>query len=156
MKIVFMHAGGVGDLLISLPAMCAVRDFYRAAETELFCYPRMHGLMRAAGFCPRDVGGREASALFGAQASGEDLRFMEGTDLLVSWFGFSDAAFGTNAKKVCGRVFLFDSAAEPGVWMGRRREEQIKRIDPALRVDENFVLDAGAGEPVRRTGRARG
>ena len=88
-SIVVMHPGGLGDVLLSLGALTAMRAGFPNHELVLFAESEVGTLLTDCGVIDqvRSIGSGEWSTLFagGEQVLGEQRELFRRCDLLVGW-----------------------------------------------------------------------
>lgn len=95
MRILIIHAGALGDCLLTLPALGALARRFPEAEIELAGFPSPHGLLERRSPVNRVVS-IEALGLYRAFTGElpEDLAaYLRSFDLIISWFGHQDEAY---------------------------------------------------------------
>ncbi len=141
-RLLIFHGGGVGDFLLSLPAVHALAQRFGPRNTTVFCYARMHPLLAWLGIGARPIDGPAVSALFAPGGAGNSGGTAPCAGRVVSWFGAADETFRANLARLAPRVFIFESAPPAGfaghVCDLRRRQAQT--VDPAVEVPGAFLL----------------
>lgn len=111
LRILVIHAGALGDCVLAVPALTALRRHFPEAYVELAGYPSPHGLLQRRGPVDRVVS-METLGLYRAFAGElpEDLAaYLRSFDLIISWFGHGDEGYrraleslrvGENAPRV--------------------------------------------------------
>jgi len=106
-NILVMRGGALGDFVLTLPALAALRKSFPAARLEILGYPRIAALAVAGGLAEA-AHSIEAPALaryFAANAPGTN-RFA-GYDLIVSYIFDPETVFEENVRREApGAVFL--------------------------------------------------
>jgi heptosyltransferase-2 len=106
-NILVMRGGALGDFVLTLPVLAALRQRFSAARLEVLGYPRIAELARAGGWAD-GVGSIEAPELAGwfvAEAGVTD-RFAK-FDLIVSYVFDPEMVFEGNVKRSAPKaVFL--------------------------------------------------
>lgn len=109
-KILVIRGGAIGDFILTLPAIAALRRQFPAAHLEVLGYPHIAQLALAGGLVNR-VQSIEARALAGFFARhgqlAEDLAddFSE-FDLILSYLYDPDLIFQTNVARCTGAQFI--------------------------------------------------
>ncbi|MCC6822652.1 MAG: glycosyltransferase family 9 protein [Verrucomicrobiota bacterium] len=99
-KILVIRGGAIGDFILTLPALAALRRQFPAAQLEVLGYPHIAQLAFAGGLVDR-VQPIEARGLAGFFARGGDLApeladYFSGFDIIVSYLYDPDLIFQTN------------------------------------------------------------
>ena len=106
-KILVIRGGAIGDFILTLPAIAALRRQFPGAHLEVLGYPHIVQLAVAGGLVDR-VQSIEARALAGFFARGGDLDpdqadYFSEFDLIVSYLYDPDGIFRTNVSR-CSRA----------------------------------------------------
>jgi heptosyltransferase-3 len=109
-KILVIRGGAIGDFILTLPAIAALRSQFPQAHLELLGYPHIAQLALAGGLVDR-VQAIEARGLAGFFARdgklAEDLRdYFSEFDLIVSYLYDPDEIFQTNVARCGGGQFI--------------------------------------------------
>lgn len=109
-KILVIRGGAIGDFILTLPAIAALRRQFPAAHLEVLGYPHIAQLALAGGLVNR-VQSIEARALAGFFARhgqlAEDLAdYFSEFDLIVSYLYDPDHIFQTNVGLCTGAQFI--------------------------------------------------
>jgi heptosyltransferase-2 len=120
-KILVIRGGAIGDFILTLPAIAALRNQFPQAHLEVLGYPHIIQLALAGGLADR-IQSIEARALAGFFARNgelqEDLRdYFSEFDLIVSYLYDPDEIFATNIRRCTPAQFVAcphrpDEAAE--------------------------------------------
>lgn len=94
-RILIIHGGAIGDLVLALPAIGAVRQSCPQAILELLARPALHPLLERQGLVDHvgTLDGRPLHHLFSPElpkSLWDDLRRF---DLIISWFGSGSEAY---------------------------------------------------------------
>ena len=105
-----IRGGAIGDFILTLPAIAALRRQFPAAHLEVLGYPHIAQLALAGGLVDR-VQSIEARALAGFFARGgelaEDLAaYFSEFDLILSYLYDPDGVFQTNVSLCTGAQFI--------------------------------------------------
>jgi heptosyltransferase-3 len=105
-KILVIRGGAIGDFILTLPAITALRRQFPRAQLEVLGYPHIAQLAFAGGLVDR-VQPIEARGLAGFFARGGELEsglvdYFSRFDIIVSYLYDPDAIFQTNVVS-CGR-----------------------------------------------------
>ena len=105
-----IRGGAIGDFILTLPAIAALRRQFPAARLEILGYPHIAQLALAGGLVNR-VQSIEARALAGFFARGgelaEDLAdYFSEFDLILSYLYDPDGVFQTNVSLCTGAQFI--------------------------------------------------
>jgi heptosyltransferase-2 len=109
-KILVIRGGAIGDFILTLPAIAALRRQFPAAHLEVLGYPHIAQLALAGGLVNR-VQSIEARALAGFFARhgqlAEDLAdYFSEFDLILSYLYDPDQIFQTNVARCTGAQFI--------------------------------------------------
>jgi heptosyltransferase III len=109
-KILVIRGGAIGDFILTLPAITALRRRFPAARLEVLGYPHIAQLALAGGLVNR-VRSIEAQALAGFFARNgqlaEDLAdYFSEFDLILSYLYDPDQIFQTNVARCTGAQFI--------------------------------------------------
>ena len=109
-KILVIRGGAIGDFILTLPEITALRNQFPAAHLEVLGYPHIVQLAIAGGLVDR-VQSIEARALAGFFARGgelaEDLAdYFSEFDLIVSYLYDPDEIFQDNVGRCTGAQFI--------------------------------------------------
>lgn len=109
-KILVIRGGAIGDFILTLPAIAAVRRQFPEAHLELLGYPHIAQLAEAGGLVDR-VQAIEARGLAGFFARNgdlsEDLRdYFSEFNLVISYLFDPDEIFRTNVARCGVRQFI--------------------------------------------------
>jgi len=105
-----IRGGAIGDFILTLPAIAALREHFPHAHLEILGYPHIAQLALAGGLVDR-VQAIEARGLAGFFARGGELSedlcdYFAGFDLIVSYLYDPDRIFQTNVARCGGGQFL--------------------------------------------------
>jgi heptosyltransferase-3 len=109
-KILVIRGGAIGDFILTLPAIAALRRQFPDAHLEVLGYPHIAQLALAGGLVNR-VQSIEARALAGFFARGGELApdladYFSEFDLVVSYLYDPDRIFETNVGLCTGAEFI--------------------------------------------------
>ena len=109
-KILVIRGGAIGDFILTLPAIAALRDNFPNAQVSLLAYPNVAELAVVAGLV-KETRSIEARALAGFFARNgtlsEDLQnFFSGFDIIVSYLFDPDEIFRTNISRCSKGQFV--------------------------------------------------
>jgi heptosyltransferase-3 len=115
-KILVIRGGAIGDFILTLPAIAALRNQFPQAQLEVLGYPHIVQLAQAGGLVDR-VQSIEARALAGFFARNgslsEDLvAYFSEFDIIVSYLFDPDLIFQTNVK-LCSRAQFITGPHRP-------------------------------------------
>ena len=106
-KILVIRGGAIGDFILTLPAIAALRQQFPQAHLEILGYPHIAQLAQIGGLVNR-VQSIEARALAGFFARGGELAgdlagYFSGFNIIVSYLYDPDEIFRTTWRVVRGR-----------------------------------------------------
>lgn len=109
-KILVIRGGAIGDFILTLPALAALRAQFPAAHLEILGYPHIAQLALAGGLVDR-VQAIEARGLAGFFARdgelSEDLRdYFSEFDLIISYLYDPDEVFQANVRRCATGQFI--------------------------------------------------
>ena len=109
-KILVIRGGAIGDFILTLPAIAALRRQFPAAHLEVLGYPHIAHLARAGGLVNR-VQSIEARALAGFFARNGELSevladYFSEFDVIVSYLYDPDQIFQGNVGRCTGAQFI--------------------------------------------------
>ena len=109
-KILVIRGGAIGDFILTLPAIAALRTQFPAAHLEILGYPHIAQLALASGLVDR-VQAIEARGLAGFFARDgelcEDLRdYFSEFDLIISYLYDPDEVFQANVRRCATGQFI--------------------------------------------------
>ena len=109
-KILVIRGGAIGDFILTLPVLAALRQQFPAAHVEVLGYPHIVSLAVAGGLahCARSI---EAQALAGFFARGGDLdaglvEYFSEFDVILSYLYDPDGIFQTNIGRSSAAQFI--------------------------------------------------
>lgn len=102
-RILVIRGGAIGDFILTLPALRALRDAFPQAKVEILGYPKIADLARFAGLAD-DAKAIEAPALAGFFAAegtlDEDwMEYFGGFDVVLSYLYDPDGIFQDNVRR---------------------------------------------------------
>ena len=110
-RTVVLHPGALGDVLLAIPALRALRAGAPDDELVLAAQPRIGKLLAALGVVDRALAfdALGLHALFTAGAPGEPLRDLAAGARVVSWFGSRDAGFADRLRSLARESLIAPS-----------------------------------------------
>ncbi|MGH7971434.1 MAG: glycosyltransferase family 9 protein, partial [Limisphaerales bacterium] len=109
-KILVIRGGALGDFILTLPAMAALRRQFPDAYLEILGYPHIARLAIAGRLVDhaRSLEGRDLAAFFGRGAAlAEELRdYFSEFDLIISYLYDPDLIFRTNVGRCSPAQFI--------------------------------------------------
>jgi ADP-heptose:LPS heptosyltransferase len=146
-RIVVLHPGALGDVLLAIPALRALRASAPADELVLAAQPRIGALLNSLAVVDRDIAfdtlGLET--LFTDDDTPERLRTLVADARVVSWFGAGDATFVRRLRALAPDAVISSTKSLPmtTVW-----QHLLASIHPLLEVRDRAIEDAGRPMPV--------
>ncbi len=109
-KILVIRGGAIGDFILTLPAIAALRRQFPAAHLEVLGYSHIISLAIAGGLVDRacSIESRALAAFFGRNAQlAEDMTdYFSEFDLIISYLYDPDAIFRTNIARCSPAQFI--------------------------------------------------
>ncbi len=109
-KILVIRGGAIGDFILTLPAIAALRSTFPNTHLELLGYPKVAALARAAGIIDefRSIEARPLARFFARQAKLDDewSAYFESFNLMVSYLYDPDEIFKTNIGRTSKAQFI--------------------------------------------------
>jgi heptosyltransferase-3 len=137
-----LHPGALGDVLLAVPALRALRSHAPGDELVLAAQPRIGGLLTSLGIVDRSVTFETLGleALFTEGDAPVRLRQLLDGARVVSWFGTSDPAFARGLRALAPGAIVAAPTAAGGarVW-----EHLVASLDARPRV----IAERGAWCP---------
>lgn len=116
-SVLIIHPGGLGDVLLSLPAIAALRRQYPQHSIGLLAASAVGKLLRLCGVVDRiftTESGDLASCLGGVeQVSGPLRRLMESCDCVVAWFNDRDGSLQATCQALGVRRIVIEKPVSP-------------------------------------------
>lgn len=109
-KILVIRGGGLGDFILILPVLAALREKWPKAGIELLTHPETGELARISGYAERvhSIDAADTTALFStlpAEKKKNSLpKFLEGVDLVVNFLPDTDGSVENTLRLVVPRV----------------------------------------------------
>jgi len=174
-RILVIRGGAIGDFILTLPAIAALRGQFPVAHLEILGYPHITQLAEASGLVDA-VHAIEARGLAGFFARGGALddaiaAYLAGFDLVLSYLFDPDAIFRTNVA-ACTEAQIIqcphrpaeaDSVHATQVYLNPLEQLSIFDADPVPRLEfaepalerTTLVLHPGSGSPRKNWPEAR-
>ncbi len=168
-KILVIRGGAIGDFILTLPALRALRERFSTARIEVLGYPRIVDLAVAGGLVDQ-AESIEARALAFFFAKGGDLntdlsRYFSEFDLIISYLYDPDSIFRTNVGR-CSRAQFIQGPHRPdegdSISAGRVYLKPLERLaifdaDEVPRLDlAGVTLEAGSKPDLQKAVHSEG
>jgi heptosyltransferase-2 len=154
-RILVIRGGAIGDFILTLPAIAALRRQFPDTHLEVLGYPHITQLAKAGG-CVDAIRAIEARGLAGFFARGGALdaaiaQYFAGFDLIVSYLFDPDDIFKTNVA-ACTRAQFVQCPHRPDETRGTHATEvYLKALEPLAIFDADPVprlnISGPASEP---------
>lgn len=109
-KILVIRGGAIGDFILTLPAIAALRKNFPDAYLEVLGYPHIAQLAVAGGLADRveSIGARALAGFFarGADLAEELVDYFSEFDLIISYLYDPDHIFSTNVARCTRAQFI--------------------------------------------------
>ncbi len=109
-KILVIRGGAIGDLILTLPVLAALREHFPAAHLEVLGYPHIAGLALAGGLVDRvrAVEHRGFAGFFapGVEPAAELAEYFGSFAVILSYLYDPDGIFQTNVKRFTRAQFI--------------------------------------------------
>lgn len=118
-----IHPGALGDVLLAIPALRALRTQHAGRSLVLAAQPRLGHLLASLGVIERalDFESLGLGALFTAEAGRVDRPDLARAGRVVCWFGSRDPLFVANLRAVApGALVAAPAAGDLPVWQHLR------------------------------------
>jgi heptosyltransferase-3 len=106
-KILVIRGGAIGDFILTLPVLAALRHQFPETRLEVLGYPHIAGLALAGGLADRvqSIEARALAGFFGrnGELSPDLVDYFSDFDLIISYLYDPDRIFETNVGR-CGRA----------------------------------------------------
>jgi heptosyltransferase-2 len=158
-KILVIRGGAIGDFILTLPAIAALREFFPGAHMEVLGYPQIIQLAVAGGLVNR-AESIEARGLAGFFARNGDLDarladYFSEFDLIISYLYDPDLIFQTNVGRCTAGQFISGPhrpKEDEGIHATRvflKPLEKLAIFDADNRPRLSLAAQEEAGQPVR-------
>jgi heptosyltransferase-3 len=109
-KILVIRGGAIGDFILTLPAIAALRKNFPEAFLEVLGYPHIAQLALAGGLVDRveSIGARALAGFFarGGELAEELVDYFSEFDLIISYLYDPDQIFSTNVSRCTQAQFI--------------------------------------------------
>ena len=109
-KILVIRGGAIGDFILTLPAISALRQNFPDTHLELLAYPRVAELAQAAGIVDafRSIESRPLARFFARKAELDDAwsEYFESFNVILSYLFDPDDIFKTNIARTTKAQFI--------------------------------------------------
>lgn len=169
-RILVIRGGAIGDFILTLPVLAALRAAFPTAHLTVLGYPHIAGLAAAGGLADavQPIEGRGLALFFGRNhpLPAEESTFFSRFDLIISYLYDPDHLFETNVRRVSRAQYLAGPhrpGANPDLHATDTFLEPLQRLaifdaDPVPRLDLSRSPDRQAGvrsDPAGPGGRRR-
>lgn len=168
-RILVLRGGALGDFIVTLPALAALRARWPAAQIEIAGNATAAQLARTRGLVDAVHSQHEArwGALFGAaQLPSEFAAWLADFDLVVSWWPDPDGTLRRHFPRHSGQTFLAGEAHPPIAPaaahytatlrpLGVETRDVFHRLTPEPAVRSGVTVHPGSGSPRKNWPRER-
>src|SRR5436190_5390591 len=109
-KILVIRGGAIGDFILTLPAIAALRETFRQTHLELLGYPKVAELARAAGLIDafRSIEARPLARFFARNAKLDEewSAYFDSFSVIFSYLYDPDDIFKTNVGRASKAQFI--------------------------------------------------
>jgi heptosyltransferase-2 len=109
-KILVIRGGAIGDFILTLPALAALRRRFPTAQLEVLGYPHIAQLAAAGGLVDgvRPIEARGLAGFFarGGELAADLVAYFSGFDIIISYLYDPDAIFQTNVVSCARGQFI--------------------------------------------------
>jgi len=144
-RVLVARGGAIGDFILTLPVLAALRTRFPDAPVEVLGYPHIAGLAVAGGLADavHPIESAKFAPLFVADAAISDsvARLFRGVDLVISYLHDPSRAFERNVRTISGAAFLRGS---------HRPDEARKRHATDILLEPLSALGVVEPDPVPR------
>lgn len=107
-RILIVHSGAIGDFILALPAIGALRRRFGSAYIELLGNPSIHAIAEKRYYLDKvtSMGARAIHRLFAGELPVDLYEYLSRFDLIVSWFGRMDENYTRTLGLVRGRKII--------------------------------------------------
>ena len=155
--IVMIHPGGLGDVLLAIPAMTRLRIRFPNHRLVLCAEEQVARLLLACRIIDEwtSVQGRACADLFAGadSATGQLQIWLEGCDLAIGWMEDLDGKLSETLKAVGAQEVILRSPFSPTIHATHQRDRFLEAINEASSDGEGDALLA-ATEPLLHLGQA--
>ncbi len=153
-RILVLRGGAIGDFILTLPALHALRRRWPDAYIELIGYPHIADLAVTAGIVNRvqSLERAEISRFFSRRPEFPDdqVAFIRSFDIIVSYLHDSDGLVKDNLLLAGGRTVLYGS---PIVTEGHAVEFLMRPLASLAIYPENEICQLALGDTAAQAGR---
>lgn len=155
--IVMIHPGGLGDVLLAVPAMTRLRTRFPKHRLLLCAEDQVSRLLLACGIIDDwiSVQGRVCADLFAGanSATGQVRRWLQDCDLAIGWMEDLDGKLSATLKAAGVRQVIVTSPFSTAIQATDQRDRFLEAINEAPSDDKGDVL-LTVTEPLLHLGRA--
>jgi ADP-heptose:LPS heptosyltransferase len=155
--IVMIHPGGLGDVLLAVPAMIRLRARFPNHRLVLCAEDQVAKLLVVCGIIAAwvSVQGPDCSALFAGvkRPAGILQRWLEQCDLAIGWLKDLDSTICENLKALGAREVIVRSPFSSMIYATHQRDRFLEAInEPPFDYEQDVLL--AVPEPLYQLGRA--
>ena len=156
-RLLILRGGAIGDFILTLPALAALRRLWPQAHIEIVGYPRVAGLALAAGIADRVVSLEQAEVAqyfsLRPSISREQAGYVRSFDLIISYLYDPSDQVRVNLLTCGARQVIY---ASPIVTSGHAIEHLMKPLAPlAIHPEASEYARLCMGPAHREAGRRR-